>query len=94
MLGDLNARLGDVAIEGMIEEHLVPGVNKNGLKLVELCIDRGMAIGNTWFKKKYINKYTLVSGTEDQGALLFYVLFERCAKDMLLDVNMLRGKAG
>ena len=37
----------------------VPGVNENGECLVELCEERSMIIGNTWFERKLINKSSL-----------------------------------
>lgn len=47
---DLNVRVGDVAIEGMIEGHEVPRVNEDG-KSSSSCAERGMVIGNSFLKK-------------------------------------------
>ena len=37
--------------------HDVPGRNKNAEKMIELCVEQEMMIGNTIFKKD-IHKYT------------------------------------
>lgn len=57
MLGELNGRLDDMTIEGMIGEHWFPDVNENGEKLEELCAERGKVIRIIWFKKRCIHKY-------------------------------------
>ena len=93
VLGDLNARVGEEPVEGVIGEFGVPGVNENGEKLVDLCIERELVIGNTWFKKRDIHKYTWESGVDGQRALMDYVLVDRQMKERLVDVNVLRGAA-
>ena len=58
------------------------------------CEEKGLVIGNTLFKKRDIHKYTWISGNGEQKALMDYVLIDRCEKDRLTDVNVLRGAAG
>lgn len=48
VLGDLNARVGDMGVEDIIGEHRVPGVRENGEKLLKFCAERGMVVGNIW----------------------------------------------
>ena len=52
VLVDLNARVGNVPVMNVIGNHGVPGRNESG----ELCMERELIVGNTWFKKKDINK--------------------------------------
>ncbi|XP_071529497.1 craniofacial development protein 2-like [Panulirus ornatus] len=95
VMGDLNAKVSNVAVEGIIGMHGVFSVvNGNGEELVDLCAEKGLMIGNTWFKKRDIHKYTYVSRRDGQRALLDYVLIDRRAKERLLDVNVLRGATG
>ncbi|XP_071539225.1 craniofacial development protein 2-like [Panulirus ornatus] len=95
MMGDLNAKVSNVAVEGIIGIHGVFSVvNGNGEELVDLCAEKGLMIGNTWFKKQDIHKYTYVSRRDGQRALLDYMLIDRRAKERLLDVNVLRGATG
>ncbi|XP_071512677.1 uncharacterized protein [Panulirus ornatus] len=95
VMGDLNAKVSNVAVEGIIGIHGVFSVvNGNGEELVDLCAEKGLMIGNTWFKKRDIHKYTYVSRRDGQRALLDYVLIDRRAKERLLDVNVLRGATG
>ena len=49
VLGDLNARVGCCAIPGIIGNFGVNGVNANGEKMIEMCGECEMAVGNTFF---------------------------------------------
>ena len=39
MLGDLNARVGNEVIEGIVGRHGVPGINERGERLLEMCTE-------------------------------------------------------
>ena len=58
MLGNLNARVGEVEFEGVTGKFGVPGVNDIGERLIGVCSEMGLLIGNTCFKKRSIHKYT------------------------------------
>lgn len=94
LLGDLNAKVGDVEVRGIVGPFGVQGKNKNGENLLELCAANEMIIGNTWFNKRKIHKYTWVSGVTGDCALLDYICVSQMDKTRLLDVNVLRGAAG
>lgn len=79
--------------EDITGEYWIRGVNENEEKLFQLCAGRGVVIGNSWFKRRYIQKYKWVSGVGGSGALMYYVLTEMCVQERLLDV-VLRGAAG
>ncbi|KAK7880563.1 hypothetical protein WMY93_032800 [Mugilogobius chulae] len=57
-MGDLNARVGDERIEVVVGVHGVPGKNDSGERLIGMCTEREMVIGNTWFRKKEITQVT------------------------------------
>ena len=90
VLGDLNARVGDSEVEGVVGKFGVPDRNESGEKLLEMCVEREMAIGNTMFRKKRINKYTWIRvahGRVEERALMDYVLIERRMVGRLKDVR-------
>ena len=96
VLGDLNARVGDSEVEGVVGKFGVPDRNESGEKLLEMCVEREMTIGNTMFRKKRINKYTWIRvahGRVEERALMDYVLIERRMVGRLKDVHVYRGEA-
>ena len=93
LLGDLNARVGNRMVKGVVGPHGVEGVNDNGVRLLGLCGARGLIIGNTWFEKRSIHKYTWVSGVNGGLGLLDYVCVKKSMHARLVDVNVLRGAA-
>ena len=79
VLGDLNARVGNEVVE---ERHGVPGINESGERLLEMCAEQELVMGNCWFKKNDVNKYTwlrMAEGREVDKALMDYVLLPRGA---------------
>ena len=97
VLGDLNARVGNTVIPGVVAVHGVPGVNESGEFLIEMCIEQELVVGNTFFKKKKKNKYTwarVVGGRVVERALMDYVLVPKKVVGKLLDVHVYRGEAG
>ena len=60
VLGDLNARVGDGGVEGVVVKYEVPGENESGERLLDMCVEQELVIGNSFFKKKGINKYTWI----------------------------------
>ena len=58
VLGDLNSRVGNEVIEGIVGEHRVPGRNESGERSLEMCAQQELVVGNSWLKKNYLYKYT------------------------------------
>ena len=97
VLGDLNARVGNTVIGGVTARFGVPGVNGSGERLIDMCIDQELVVGNTYFKKKKKNKFTwarVVGGRVVERALMDYVLVPKRVVGRLLDVHVYRGEAG
>ncbi len=97
VLGDLNARVGDEVVENIVGRYGVPGRNESGVRLLDICAERELVIGNSMFKKKEVNKYTWVrvdNGRMVERAVMDYVLIERGMVGRLLDVHVFRGEAG
>ena len=77
VLGDLYARAGNVVIEGIVG---VPGRNESGERLLEMCAEQELVVGNSWFKKNSVYKYTwlrMAEGRVVDKVLMNYVLLPR-----------------
>ena len=97
VLGDLNARGGNEVIEGVVGLHGVPGRNESGERLLDKCAEQELVVGNSWFKKNYVYKYTwlrIAEGRVVDKALMDYVLLPRRMRGGLLDVKVWRGEGG
>ena len=97
VLEDLNARVGNKVIEGIVGQHGVAGRNESGERLLEMCAEKELVVGNSWFKKNDVYKYTwlrLAEGRVIYKALMDYVLLPRRMLGRLLDVKVWRGEGG
>ena len=93
VLGDLNARVGDGELEGVVGKYGVSGENESDERLLDMC---GARVGNSFFKKKGINKYTWIrvaNGRVIERALMDYVLITKRMVGRLKDVHVFRGVA-
>ena len=80
VLVDLNARVGNEVIDGIVGRHGVPGRNESGERLLEICAEQELVAGNSWFKKNNVYKYTWLRMAEQRvvdKALKDYVLLPR-----------------
>ena len=94
VLGDLNARVGDEEIAGVVGKYGVPERNGSGESLLNMCVENGLVVGNSFFKKRMINKYTWVRverGRVIERALMDYVLITGRMIGRLKDVHVYRG---
>ena len=90
VLGDMNARVGDVGLGEVVGRFGVPGTNGNGEYLVDFCAERRLFLANTFFEHRMIHRYSWkrvdYSGSE-QKALIDYVIVDerlRCVQDAKL----------
>ena len=93
VLGDLNARVGNNIVQGVIGDYGVPGRNENGEWMVDWCMQYEMAVCNTFFKKRDVHKYTWVRkvrGEIVESALMDYMCISGKYKSRVTDVNVLR----
>ena len=58
VLGDMNAKVGDRERDEIVGKFGVSGMNENGVCQLKLCNEKGLIVGNTWFEKKLIHKYS------------------------------------
>ena len=95
-MSDLNARVGDGELEGVVGKYGVSGENESGERLLDMCVEQELAIGNSFFKKNGINKYTWIRVANGRGierALMDYVLITKRMVGRLKDVHVFRGVA-
>ena len=52
VLGDLNARVGDGELEGVVGKYGVSGENESGERLLDMCVEQELAIGNSFSRRK------------------------------------------
>ncbi len=58
VFGDMNRRVGNNELAGVVGKSEVEGVNENGEHLVDVCTERGLFLANTFFQHKVIHWYT------------------------------------
>ena len=58
VLWNLNARVLNEVTEGIVGQHGVPGRNESGERLLGMCAEQELVVGNGWFKKNDVYKYT------------------------------------
>ena len=51
IIGDMNARVGNSEVESVVGKFGVSGANENGRKLIELCTEKRLNVGNTFLRK-------------------------------------------
>ena len=65
ILGDLNGWIANGTRAGITGVCGVPERNNNGRREVEFCAERGLCVGNTYFKHRSLHKYIRVASGED-----------------------------
>ena len=65
---DLNARVGNEVIEGIVGQHGMPGRNKSDERLLEMCAEQELVVCNSLFKKNNVCKYTWLRTAEGRMA--------------------------
>ena len=65
ILGDLNGWIGDKTRTGITGDFGVSGENDNGTRVEDLCAERGLCVGNTYFGYKSLSKYSRVARGQD-----------------------------
>jgi len=93
VMGDMNAKVGDVSIDEVVGKWGVPGRNENGDSLVELCAERGLFLANTYFEHKMIHRYTWRRGSlqNEQKGLIDFIAVDKRLKRDVTDAKVVRG---
>ncbi len=85
VFGDVNGKVGNSELAGVVGKWEVEGVNENGEHLVDVCAERGLFLANTFFQHKMMHRYTWRRGEEgkEERSLIDYIAVDerlkRCA---------------
>ena len=85
VLGDLHSRVGNEVIEGIVGRHGVPGRNESGERLLEMCAEQELVVGNSSLKKNDVYKYTCLRMADLRvvdKALMDYLLLPRQIREV------------
>jgi hypothetical protein len=72
IMGDFNARAGNIKIHNNIGPNGENTCNRNGKKLIDFAIYNNMKITNTWFQHKDNHKYTW--SERGQRSIIVYMI--------------------
>ena len=79
LLGDLNGWIGERTRAAITGAFGVPEENENG-RTVVFSAEKGLCVGNTYFKHKSLHKYTSVARGQDSvhiKSMIYLVLVNR-----------------
>ena len=82
-LGDLNGWIGDRTRADIAGAFGVSGENDNGRRVVEFCEERGLCVGNTYFKHRGLHKYTRVARDRDGVEIKIMIDLALVKRDMM-----------
>lgn len=88
--GDLNARVGNQKIPGIVGNKGEQVINKNGEHLREFCSFNELRVMNTFFEHKDIHKFTRTDG--HIYSIIDYIIANRKTALLIEDVRVFRGK--
>ena len=52
VLGDLNVRVGDREVEGVVGKYGLPSENESGERLLDMCVEQELVTGNSFFPEE------------------------------------------
>lgn len=87
--GDLNARVGNLPIPGIIGTFGENVINRNGEELRQFATYNRLKITNTFYRKKDIHKYTWCA--RNQRSLIDYIMINDRLRNQIQDVRVYRG---
>ena len=76
LIRDMNGRVGNSEVAGVVGKWGVDGVNENGGYLVDMCAERGLFLANTFFQQKITYK-------EKKSIINYEAVDEKLRKDVL-----------
>lgn len=95
LLGDFNARIGNGRVNsgydkvvGKFGEDIL---NSNGRRLLDFCHSHGLAISNSFFKHKWIHRYTYMNDSLGHKSIIDYVIVEQDQRQKVRDTRVFRG---
>ena len=80
-MGDLNGWIEDRTRAGITGGFRVTGENVR--RVVEFCVERGLCVGNTYFKHRSLHKYTRVARGQDGVEIKSMINLVLVKRDMM-----------
>ena len=80
---DLNRWIGDNTRANITDAFGVPGENDNSGRVVDFCAEKGLCVGNTYFKHRSLHKYTIVAMGQDKVDIKSMIDLLLVKRDML-----------
>ena len=92
LLGDFNARVGnDHGNWNAPGQHGIGKINSNGLLLLQLCTEFDLAVCNTSFRQKVMQKVTWIHPRSKHGHILDYIITRKRDLRDVCTVRVMRG---
>ncbi|KAG8235478.1 hypothetical protein J437_LFUL011870 [Ladona fulva] len=90
-VGDLNSRGGKQKNNPIAGPHGEETVNRNGEKLIDVCMEYKLQIMDTYFAHKNIHKYTWHEEARNRKSIIDYYIVRQNSKLEIRDVRVKRG---
>jgi hypothetical protein len=95
LLGDFNARIGNsktnAGYERVVGKFGEDTLNSNGKRLLDFCDFNGLAVTSSFFKHKWIHRYTYVNESLDHKSIIDYIIIEQDKRQEVCDTRVFRG---
>ncbi len=85
LIRDMNGRVGNSEVAGVVRKWGVDRVNENGEHLVDICAERGLFLANTFFQHKMIRRYMWRRKRDERGAQKSMLNYKAVDKKMRKD---------
>lgn len=91
IMGDMNGRVGSRENDEVVGNFGEEEVNNNGERLIELCKQHNLKIGNSFYQHKEIHKITWERPSMNQKSILDYIIFKQNTSLIIQDIRVKRG---
>jgi exonuclease III len=93
VMGDLNASVGrnHASNKGVIGHEGLPGLNRNGQRLLDFCALNGLVITTTLFKRRTEHKYTWYHPNGIDAKMIDHIMVNQRFKTSCLNTRSYRG---
>jgi hypothetical protein len=90
MMGDMNARIGNMPVPGVKQRFNESEMNENGDLLINFCSMNSLRVNNIFFKQKYNHKITW-SDSRGRHSMIDYIITNRnIHPSQIIDVRAFR----
>ncbi|KAK7873794.1 hypothetical protein R5R35_005779 [Gryllus longicercus] len=89
LIGDFNSRVGNRERE-VVGQYGEESINDNGKRLINLCKEHALCVGNTLFRPKNIHKYTRIEPVRNIQSVIDLVVVKNERRVNLNDMRVYR----